>query len=201
MLGPTKTLFKASLLCCALLGSSLFVSCASTKSAVNTAKSSSAVYVTNTKKIHVLSPEYMDEELDAIYDFSADFGDQNLSALSYVFVNGEEISMNLMTPFGADIGSLYYDGGTVSFSLPIKVGIKGEYIVADLQNIFYPAQYLAENYSSVGLDFVESTDGDRTFRTISSGKKVVEKIEIDPDKIVLENVLRGYTYTLKAVDE
>ncbi len=187
---------------------SVLGSCASTGSTVSTAKNLSSVYVTNTNKIKVLMPEYMGGEIDSLYIFSADFGSQSLSALSYFFSDQTEMSLTLLSDFGPDIGHLNYDGTTVDFVLPVKAPIKGEYIVADLQNIFYPADCLSENYSAAGLVF-ESTsmeDGSEV-RTISSKNKPVEKITIKysddkiPNEVVLENTLRGYSYTLEMAEE
>ena len=187
---------------------SVLTSCVSTSSMVSTAKKLSSVYVTNTNKIKVLMPEYMVGEVDSLYVFSADFGSQSLSALSYFFSDPSEMSLTLLSDFGLDVGHLNYDGNTVDFVLPVKAPIKGEYVVADLQNVFYPTECLSENYSAAGLVF-ESTNMDdgSEVRTISSKSKTVEKITIKysddgiPNEVVLENMLRGYSYTLEMAEE
>ena len=187
---------------------SLLSSCATTKSTVSTARNLSSVYVTNTNTIKVLSPEYMDAEIDCVYVFSADFGEQNLSTLSYLYSDSEGMEMLLLSDFGIEIGHLNYDGKSVDLALPVKAPIKGEYIVADLQNIFYPEQCLAENYASAGLTFKSTTLEDGSvIRTVSKKDRTVEKITMklnedgNPESVVLENLLRGYTYRLTLADE
>lgn len=202
-----KTCIKAAVI--AGITAAILSSCATTKSTLTTADNLSSVYVTNTNKVKLLSPEYMDKEIDALYVFSADFGKQSMSALSYFFADSEEMNLLLLSDFGIEIGSLRYDGKTLDFSMAAAGGaIKGEYIACDLENIFYPAQYLEEHYAASSLIFESSDeDGADVTRTISTGKKTVEKITMTltedgiPDEVTLVNYLRGYSYKLKLTEE
>lgn len=190
-----------------LFGTMVFASCATTKNTLATAKKLGKVYVTNTNKIQLLTPQYMSGDVDALYVFSADFGKQSFSALSYFYSDSEEMSMTLLSDFGLEMGSLYFNGEEVDFAIPMEASIKGEYIVSDLENIFYNEASLEENYRSAGLNFTVEQNGRTITKTVSTSKKVVERITMTVledgtvDEVYLENILRGYTYKLKLAEE
>ena len=152
------------------------------------------VYVTNTKKIKLLSPENTTVSLDILQQFNGTFGETSFTMLSFTQIDKNEISLSLINDFGTDMGHLFYSGEHVSFKsafLPSK--LPGEYIVAEIQNAYYDEKVLQENYSKAGLKFDCETEG---VRKIYDGKKLIEEIYISVDKVKIINYLRDYTFEL-----
>ena len=170
----------------------LFLSCKTTR----TQKSDNLrpVYITNTKKINLLSPEYNEKTLDTLQLFNGTFGETSFSMLSLTQIDSSGINLSLLNDFGTDMGELFFDGKDVSFEsayLPTK--LPGEYIVAEIQNAYYDEKVLKENYSRAALSFVSEASG---LRKIYDGKKLIEEIFISDEKVKIINYLRGYTLEL-----
>ena len=169
------------------------------------------VYVTNTKKIRLLSTDNISNPIDQVQMLKGKFGDTSFSLLSYTQIDDQQISLSLFTDFGNDMGSLYYDGNSVildSAFVPEK--LPAEYIVADIQNAFYDFESLRENYLKAGLTFEANeevqrgVDGRETsyiVRRITDGKKLIEEITILNNTITIKNLLRGYEYQLIKAEE
>jgi hypothetical protein len=182
-------LVSASILLSILL---LITSCKSTRAQQSEALR--PVYVTNTKKIKLLSPENTTVSLDILQQFNCTFGETSFTMLSFTQIDKNEISLSLINDFGTDMGHLFYSGEHVSFKsafLPSK--LPGEYIVAEIQNAYYDEKVLQENYSKAGLKFDCETAG---LRKIYDGKKLIEEIFISDDKVKIINYLRGYSFEL-----
>ena len=182
-------LVSASILLSILL---LITSCKSTRT--QTQDYLRPVYVTNTKKIKLLSPENTTMSLDILQQFNGTFGETSFTMLSFTQIDKNEISLSLINDFGTDMGHLFYSGEHVSFKsafLPSK--LPGEYIVAEIQNAYYDEKVLQENYSKAGLKFDCETEG---VRKIYDGKKLIEEIYISADKVKIINYLRDYTFEL-----
>lgn len=190
-----------------LVVAGFMTSCATTSNSLATANNLGKVYVTNTNKVKLLMPQYMEGVVDALYVFSANLGGQSFSALSYFYADDQEMSMLLLNDFGIEMGSLDYDGFKLDFSMAVAGGVKGEYIASDLENIFYPIDCLSENYSASGLTFTSSEDEGKIVRTISKKDKVIETITMTlnedgiPQEVLLDNKLRSYSYKLSLTEE
>ena len=188
----------AKLVSVSILFSLLFlvVSCKSTRS--QTQNLLRPVYVTNSKKINLLSPENVCEVQDRLQLFNGTFGDTGFSMMSYTQIDKTGISLSLINDFGTDMGNLFFDGVQVSFEsayLPSK--LPGEYIVAEIQNAYYDEEILQKNYASAGLRFeVLSEDDSVKVRKIFDGKKLIEEIYISEEKVNIINYLRGYSFEL-----
>ena len=170
----------------------LFLSCKTTRT--QKPDNLRPVYITNTKKINLLSPEYNEKTLDTLQLFNGTFGETSFSMLSLTQIDSSGISLSLFNDFGTDMGELFFDGKDVSFEsayLPAK--LPGEYIVAEIQNAYYDEKVLKENYSRVALSFVSEASG---LRKIYDGKKLIEEIFISDEKVKIINYLRGYTLEL-----
>ena len=169
----------------------IFASCQSTKNQ----SALRPVYITNSKKITLLEPQYANSNIDGILLLTGKFNDTSFSMMSYSQIDNKQISLSLFNDFGTDMGSLFYDGQKVLFEsayLPSK--LPGEYIIADIQNAFYDFEALKENFALVKLVFEESED--KTVRRIFDGKKLIEEIINTESQITVTNYLRGYQYNL-----
>ena len=157
----------------------------------------SKVFVTNSKSINILEPNKIDSNVDSVYLLSANFGEVSFNILSYIQADVSGIFLDFLNDFGTSMGSLIYEEKKLSLNctfLPKK--LKGEYIVNDLQLVFYKSESLEQNYKNSGLLFLEKNEDEKKERFIYSGKKLIEKAEILENEIVIENFLRSYKYTL-----
>ena len=155
------------------------------------------VYITNSKKIMLLLPEYNTVEVDSIQLLNGSFGDTEFSLMSYTQIDSTGISLSLMNDFGTDMGNVFYDGEKVVFdSAYFPKQLPGEYIIADIQNAFYDSAVLKSNYEKSGLTFEEEKNENSTIRKIIDKKKVIEEIRIEEKSVSINNYLRNYKYVL-----
>lgn len=159
------------------------------------------VRVTNSRVAHLLPPSAASSPVDSYFALSAAFGGKSLFAQAVVQIDGENLFLALFNDFGADIGGLLYDGDSLVFkSMVFPPALKGQYIAFDIQAAFYDAAALKESLAGAGLAFrAFSVDGGER-REIRSGAKLIEEIEIKDGNVRIENRLRGYEYTLEALD-
>jgi len=183
---------------CALISVFLFSACSSVKIESTT----SPVYVTNTKTIHILAPEYMEGQEDSLQLLNGVFGDTSFTLFVYLQADEKGIFMSLLNDFGTDMGSLSYDGISVEFdSAVFPSNLKAEYIICDIQNAYYQFDKLSDNYKASGLIFEETTENGEKIRRVISGKKVIEQITFSGNSIRIQNILRGYQYNLTKGEE
>lgn len=171
-----------------------FFSCSSTK---NLSPSLAPVYVTNGKKITLLSPECAAVTIDSVYSLSMSFGKDSFSVIAYAQLDESGISMTMLNDFGTDMGTMQFDGLSVLFDSPLlPENLKAEYVIADIQNIYYDKEKLSENYQKSGLIFEENIIDGKKYRYVKDGKKVIEEISFEGSTVKLVNNLRGYEYIL-----
>lgn len=179
-----------------------FISCVSGKTGTD---SISPVYVTNTKKIHILSPENCEKPIDDLVLFSGIFNGNEMQFPVLVESNKSGISMVMMNQVGLEMGNLFFDGKSLSFvSSVIPKKVKMEYILADFQFATYPFDVVRKQLEEAGLSFTEEiiqpcekNSEAIVLRKITDGKKVIEKILIDSKCTVIRNNLRGYEFTME----
>ena len=209
-----KNLMKRNCqLICLGVFSLLLISCLSTLAGKKvaekrkTAEGLRHIYVTNSKKIELLLPEYSSGVFEGLQSLSGTFGNKSFWLLSYTQIDSKGISLSLMNDFGGDMGNISYDGNQVIFdSAYFSKNLPGEYIICDIQNAFYDAAALEENYAAVGLTFetlvvLRETGEPEEYRRIFDGKKLIEEIIIYNGSVSVENFLRGYEYKLTKVEE
>lgn len=182
----------------------IFLTSCASKSKINDEVSSGfcavdlrPVYITNSKKIMLLLPEYNDVVVDSIQLLNGSFGDTEFSLMSYTQIDSTGISLSLMNDFGTDMGNVFYDGEKIVFdSAYFPKQLPGEYIIADIQNAFYDSAVLKRNYEKSGLIFEEEKNENSTIRKIIDKKKVIEEIRIEEKSVSINNYLRNYKYVL-----
>ena len=189
------------------------ISCASAKKVTPendfTATGLRPIYVTNTKKVNLLLPEYAAGVLDELQLLNGSFSSTSFNLLSYTQIDATGISLSLMNDFGTDMGNLFYNGSQVIFdSAYFPKALPGEYIICDIQNAFYDENHLRMNYEAAGLEFevwngsgYNPEAGKNERRLIKDGKKLIEEISIIDDTVTIKNHLRGYEYKLTKIEE
>jgi len=169
-------------------------SCASSK---NLKPTLSPVYVTNTKKVSLLAPECAATTIDSLYSLTMSFGQDSFSILAFAQLDKSGITMSLLNDFGTDMGAMIYDGVSVVLDSPLlPSNLKPEYIICDIQNIYYDLVALQENYAKVGLSFEETSCEFGKVRLLKNGSKLIEEINFNGNEVKLTNHLRGYEYIL-----
>ena len=165
------------------------------------------VYVTNSKKIYLLAPEYSDKVIDALQLLDGSFGKTKFALMSYSQIDTKGISLSLFNDFGADMGNLSFNGNAVSFnSAYFPSALPAEYIINDIQNAFYEFDSLSLNYANSRLHFEEAEGAGENgsqikIRKIYDGKKLIEEIQFLENTVAIKNYLRGYEYNLTEVEE
>lgn len=184
----------------------LFISCASKPAAGNNENELKLcanlrpVYVTNTKKIFLLVPEYSAAITDAVQLLEGSFGKTKFSLLSYTQIDQKGISLSLFNDFGTDMGNLSFNGEKINFdSAYFPSALPAEYIVNDIQNAFYDVKALSRNYENAKLIFENTENGE--YRRVFDGKNLIEEIRILNNTVIIKNFLRGYEYKLTKVEE
>ncbi len=172
------------------------ISCASRpKSSLN------PVYITNSKSITLLSPQYAENSVEGLQAFTGTFSQKEFSAQAYFQSDKSGISIVLLNDFGVQMGQLDYTENYINFSSSyFPKSVKAEYFIADIQNVYYDFSALKENYFKSGLKFTELTslDGIR-IRNIYDGSTLIESIRIGSKSVIIKNFLRGYSYTLTGI--
>jgi len=197
----TITVRKSFLILALILPLCFFNSCASAKKS-QAAGPFRPVYITNSKKVKLLSPEKAALVFDGVQLLNGSFGSQSFSLLSYTQIDERGISLSLMNDFGADMGNLFYDASTLAFdSAYFPKTLPGEYIICDIQNAYYSEEALRNNYEAAGLRFEVSTQEENggellQTRRIYDGKKLIEEITLSKYEVTIKNILRGYSYQL-----
>ncbi len=183
-----KQIFLALILC-----SFFCISCVSVKKINGLDK----VYVTNTKQINILPPSEIEQPIDEVMLLTADMGNQIFTTPVYVSADGEGIYMTILTDFGIEIGSIWYDGFSANMDCSIfPEKLKAVYLINEFQNAYYKSQSLKQNLEASKLIFEESKKDDTMVRTIKSENKIIEDIVISESSVVISNYLRGYKITL-----
>ena len=164
------------------------------------------VYVTNSKKISLLSPSSMEGEKTCLQRLDGSFADRDFSLLCYLQLDSKGIFVSLMNEFASGMGELSFDGSSVSFSSSVfPKNLKAEYIVSDFQFAYYKAADLEETFKKAGLAFVQSReeicgiDGEAEVRRIFEDQKCqkcIERIVKQGKVIMIDNYLRNYSYVL-----
>lgn len=167
------------------------------------------VYVTNTKKYYLMEPSKIEKNVDSYLFLKGKFGSNEFGLLSMLQMDTKSVYLCLLSDFGNTLGELFFDGKKVDLDcalLPEK--LKGEYIVADLQFAFYKSEEVSKILSEIGLSLEiqfdsEEVDGkalqdgsEKEVRRIMHGKKCIEKITKSSKSVLIENLLRGYSYEL-----
>lgn len=191
-----KRIYYVCLACLA----ALFVSCASNPKLAGV--DTPAVYVTNTKKVNILSTQNISVSMDEVQLFEGNFGDTSFSMPVYIQADESSLYISMLNDVGTSLGELTFSGNKVDFeSSVMPKNLKAEYIVWDIQLVWYDPESIRERLSHYKLSFDVSSDGTTETRKIIDGSKVIEEISIKKNYVVIKNLLRGYEYHLTGVGD
>ena len=178
----------------------LFCSCASS----NVEPATPKIYVTNTKKTHLLPPHLMQTPVEGVFLFQGGFAGQTFSTPVYVKADEEGIFMQLLSAFGSTVATLSFEGADVAFQSSIlPEDLKAEYIVADFQFAYYDFEQTRSALASSSLIFIQESDDTGYTRSIFTKKKLIAQYTVDSasNTVVVKNHLRGYEYSLQGAPD
>ena len=191
----------AAFVCIAALS---FASCASTRtassahSAPNAAESLNPVYVTNRKRVALLPPSAIGAPLDAVQHITADFRGQAFAADCLLVADERQLFMTVLNDFGTTLATLAYDSSGVSFESSVfPAQMKAEYVVFDVQLCFFRPDALMAALMAASLRMEVASERGAEIRSVYDGRKEIIRIEKTAGRIVYQNLLRGYRYTLE----
>ena len=184
------------------------------------------VYITNSKKIKLLKNSEFQGNFDRIQSILGNFGTQTFEFLGNLQIDSNSLRLTILSPMGTDLGAISFDEkGVVLDSAYFPKNLKAEYIICDIQNAYFPAESLYENYKKAGLSFTEEiknssenekklpNDGEilensqnliekkQIIRKIYDKNKIIEEIVISQNEIKISNKLRNYEYILINLEE
>ncbi len=190
-----KILFTALAVLCIL-----FFSCASTE-----VPETPRVPLTNSKRVHLLSPSFIEDPFEDVFLLLGEFGNSSLVAPFFVKSDSEGIFIQMLGDFGVDLATIRYNGEKVSFESSIlPSSFIAEMIISDFQLAYYKIEALSESLGKVSLEITQKERGDIIRRKVVSGKKLVASFEINKKthEINVSNFIRGYSYSIvRASDE
>lgn len=199
--------FKNTFIVAAFFAGLSLVSCGSTQKVIGSEVS--PVYVTNSKKYYLIEPSKIERNIDSYIALKCKFGENEFTCLSMLQMNEKSVYLCLLSDFGTTLGELSYDGKKVDLEcalLPKRM--KGEFIVADLQFAFYRLDEISKTLNKIGLTVSASMDfatvdnlSVKEVRSIMKGNKCIERITKTNKSVLIENLLRGYSYELVNADE
>lgn len=193
MKGLFKIFLKFMLLSC--LSSAFFASCATTGSSAE--KQTPAVYVTNLRKVNILTTDKIENPVDEVQLFQGSFADNVFSVPLYIQADKDGLNISILNDFGTSLGELSYNGTSVHFdSALFPENIKAEYIVWDFQLAYYRPEEISQLLSKHKLSFSVEKDEASEVRIIMDDHSVIESVLIKKNFIEIKNFLRGYEYTL-----
>jgi hypothetical protein len=160
------------------------------------------VYITDTRAISLLPPSAGNQERSIHQAVEGYFGNTAVSFEGFVRMDRNEIIMIAMTPFGSGVYEIMYDGqkATVTGGM-LPAGAKPEYMVADFQFCYFPADAVYRNVAAAGLNFRESTTASGWRRIIEDQGQVVMEVQRAGNELSFTNHLRHYGYIIKELPE
>ena len=152
------------------------------------------VWLTDTSKFILLSPQNIEKPLDGYQFMSASFAGQSYYMNSWVKADETGMDIILLNEMGANLGELIWRDGKISFSSTVfPASMPPEYIIADFQFCFYNSAALNQALKNSGLVLVET----EMARNIFMKNTLIIEITKGQNSITLNNHLRGYAYTLE----
>lgn len=160
------------------------------------------VYVTNTQRFSLLPPDNLEAPFEAEQLLSGRFGENTFVLRSFLQMTDDTLLLSLFNDFGTGLGTLLYDGKTVSFESNVfSKAIKAEYIAADLQFAYYRADRIQRALAAAGVAFTVERTADSEVRTLKSGDILIEEIIKSSGTVTFKNHLRRYEYALQEAAE
>lgn len=161
------------------------------------------VYLTNGVKFSLLDLKNLPKNKTLNQYFKSKYKDQsyNMNVVSQFSENN--LKMVALTDFGSRIFTIDYSNGKLDFSQsPIAKNsgkIKPEYILADMQLIYWPLADIKNNLDGK-IEVTETTKGKLKRQFFDNGKLIIEITYDRQDKwrsnVHYINLMRNYEYVL-----
>ncbi|MCR5764071.1 MAG: DUF3261 domain-containing protein [Treponema sp.] len=178
----------------------LFSSCVTTASKN---KKTYSVFMTDTKKVNLLPPSCTEKNINVMQMFTGSFFSKDSKSVNMIACTEsteKKISIVMLNELGIEMVSVLYSDEELSLkSSFLPDTVRPEYIIMDIQNIYYKSELLSGLYKDSGLSFSVKKDNNIETRLVMDGNTIIENIEKKDGEIILHNYLRGYTYRLTEI--
>ena len=135
-------------------------------------------------------------ELSQQMDIS--YGDTSHQLVLLTAFNANGIAIVALTPAGIPLFELSFNENKqieVTKHLPIS-GLKPEYVLADLQLVYWPITQLNQQLSN-GLRIIENSQGQRT---VLQNNQPVIRIQPQGNTLQYQHLLRNYHFTITNIE-
>lgn len=162
-------------------------------------KENAVVYYSNSKSGELISPEFFENSLEENQQMQGHYGEKKITGMSWMQLNDSLIHLMIFSSMGNEIANLVYTKDSLIFTskwMDAKK-VKPEYIIADIQFVYYPKNVLEKHFKKVGLEFKELKNEDVFVRTLSENDTLLMKMEKSKNQIRFENLIRKYEYQIE----
>ena len=150
----------------------------------------------------LLPPDRIEKPIDMAQQIAGVYGETAFLADALVVATEQSLTVILYDALGIELAALSFDGTTAAFESAFFPALKGEYLAADFQLVFYAVKDLEAALSAAGLGFeVYRGEGAVEKRTVKWNNEIIIEITKTPDAIHYVNHPRNYRYTLRGAFE
>jgi hypothetical protein len=158
-------------------------------------------YITRTTKFNLLALNDLNKSITLNQSMTGKYGKKNYNLNLVSQITPGNIKIAGLTEFGTRIFAIDYDNTSIKFepSQLVKetLNIRPEYILADMQLVYWPLEALKKNLTGD----VAITENNRKRVVSVAGKPVIQITYSDNDKwksiINYTHLERSYEYTIK----
>lgn len=156
------------------------------------------VYVTEEVATSLLPPDDLESAIDEYSIFSGAFNGRNMTMPTYLHADEDGVSLTFFSTLGQVLLSISYDGESVetSSSFIAPGSIVGEYVIFDIQLLYYDFSKLGSALSPNGLRFKMHEDDGGYERELYMGERLLWKGSISSGSISVENYVWKYSYMI-----
>ncbi len=177
-----------------LLLISCLVSCSSTR----------GVYITDDINVPLLDISCFESPFEMYQLMEGNvFGDDEYYLEAYSVFDGKNLNIILLTSTGLSVAEINYNGEktTINSQFFNNSNTVAQYIIFDFQLCYGTFESLYTMLSEYDLQLCETIENGSLIRTVSQNNKLIYKITVSYDIIVVNNLLRGYSYSMELLGE
>lgn len=168
----------------------LLISCSSIK----------GVYITDEINVPLMVISCFDSPFEMYQLMEGNvFGEEEYYLEAYSVFDGQELDIVLLTSTGLSVADINYNGKKVTIDSQFFSNNRmvASYIVFDFQLCYGDSDFLREVLSVYDLQFCEIEEDGCRIRTVSQKNEMIYKIVTSDGIITVNNLLRGYSYSLE----
>jgi hypothetical protein len=160
------------------------------------------VYWYGSAPYRLLPPDRIEKPIDMAQQIAGVYGETAFLADALVVATEQGLTVVLYDAWGTELAALSFDGKTAVFESAFFPALKGEYMIADFQLVFYAVKDLEKALGAAGLGLeVGRGDGAVEKRTVKWNNEIIIEITKTPGAIYYVNHPRNYRYTLRGAFE